>query len=241
MAVTKNVVQLRAAYDALAQRDHGVEGMGLVFGLTGAGKSTSIAWLRDKCDGVYVRAVRAWTLHTMLGAIIAELGATPAGSRGSAKLVYQIVELLAKNGKPLFVDELDYLMGNRYELAMLESLRDIYDLSKSPVVLIGMKGVEKRIVNHQQIARRITQPVEFLPADAEDARTLTDTVCEVEVKDDLLADLHRAAEGNVGLMVNGLSKFEALSKANGWRSIDRERWGNRPFFLSGPSNGGKRK
>lgn len=232
MAIVKNVLNLRAAYNALAERDHGVEGMGLVYGFTGAGKTTAISWMVNQVNGVYVRALRAWTLNTMLGALMIELGAAPL-QRGSAPMVYHIVKRLVESGRPLFIDELDYLIGNRHELAMLESLRDIHDLSKAPVFLIGMSGTEKRLVHRPQIARRITQPVEFLPADADDARTLTETVCEIEVKDDLLADLHTQAKGSVGLMVNGLSKIEALAKANSWKTIDRDRWGNRQFFLNG--------
>lgn len=228
MAIVKNVMNLRASYEALAQRDHGVEGMGLVHGFTGAGKTTAIAWLVNQVEGVYVRAQATWTPSAMLGALMQELGAAPI-HRGSAAMVTFIVTKLVERGRPLFIDEADYLLGN---LKMLESLRDIHDLSKSPVILIGMEGIEKRLVHRQQLARRITQWVEFLPADLDDARVLADTVCEVELDDDLLAALHAAAKGSAGLMVNGMARIEALAKANGWKKIDADRWGNRPFFLS---------
>ena len=235
MAIVKNVLNLRAAYDALAQRAHGVEGMGLVHGFTGAGKSTAIAWLKNKVDAIYVRATATWTPSAMLGALMLELGAQPL-ARGGAAMVEFIVKQLAERNRALFVDEADYLFSN---LKMLETLRDIHDLSKSPVVMIGMEGIERRLVHRQQLARRITQWVEFLPSDAEDARVLANDVCEVDVADDLLGDLHGAAKGSMGLMVNGLAKIEAFAKPNGWKKIDRERWGNRQFFLVPPAGGRK--
>src|SRR5690606_1482571 len=99
---------------------------------------------------------------------------------GSALMVNHIVSELAMGGRPLFVDEADYFVHNT---KMLETLRDIHDLSQSPVILIGMAGIEKKLVHRLQFANRIYQAVEFLPADYEDARVLSDTVCEVYVED----------------------------------------------------------
>ncbi len=227
LAIVKNVVALQTAYESLAGRDLGVPGLCLVHGFTGAGKTTAIAWLVNRVRGVYLRACATWTPSAMLGATMKELGAEPLNR--SAAMVAHIAQQLATRNRPLFVDEADYLFR---DLAMLETLRDIHDVSGSPIVLIGMEGIEKRIVHRLQFSRRISQWVEFLPTDAEDARTLADTVCEVEVKDDALHDLHAEAKGSMGLMVVGLSRMESHARANSWKFVDRERWGNRPYFLS---------
>lgn len=231
MAIVKNIMQLRSAYEALAQRGNGVEGMGLVHGDAGYGKTTAITWLRAQVNAVNVRAMSTWTQRTMLAAIMHELEQQPY-YRASDN-VSRIVELLAEKNRGLFVDELDYLVGRGDLLPALDTLRDIHDLSKQPVLLIGMKGVHKKIANRLQLSRRITQSIEFLPADLADARVLCDTVCEIPIDDELLGELHGQAKGNIGLMTNGLARLEQFGKANGLKgkALSREQWGNRQFFL----------
>ena len=70
LAPTKNVAALQAAYEALATRDLGVPGMGLVHGYTGAGKTTAISWLVNRAKGVYVRATSGWTPASMLAKVM---------------------------------------------------------------------------------------------------------------------------------------------------------------------------
>lgn len=233
LAVTKNVAALQLAFEALSNRDSGVPGMGLVHGYTGAGKTTAITWLLNRSGGVYARAAATWTPSAMLGRIMQELGAEPL-ARGGAAMVEHITRELSRTQRPLFVDEADYLLGN---LKMLETLRDIHDLSGMPVVLIGMEGIERRLVHRQQLARRISQWVEFMPSDFDDARILADTVCEVEIEEDLLQALHTEAKGSVGLMVVGLSRIEALAKGSGWKKVNADRWGDRKLFMGNAPKG----
>lgn len=226
LAITKNVAALQLAYEALASRDHGVPGMGLVFGYTGAGKTTAISSLVNQTRGLYVRATSGWTPSSMLAKLMQELGASPRQRR--ADMLDFVVERLMHDPRPLFVDEADYLLR---DADMLESLRDVHDMSGAPVVLIGMADIEKKIVHRKQLARRISHWVEFLPSDLDDARTLASTVCEVELDDELLQALHAEAKGSIGLMTVGMARIEALARANGWRRVTGEQWGDRKLFL----------
>ena len=226
LAPTKNVAALQLAYVALATREPGIPGMGLVHGYTGAGKTTAVTWLVNRTEGVYVRATSSWTPAAMLGKVMQELGADPMHRR-SAMLDY-IADRLMEKQRPLFVDESDYLLRNA---AMLDSLRDIHDVSGAPVILIGMAGIDRKLIHRPQLARRISHWVEFLPSDLDDARTLADTVCEIQIDDELLARVHAEAKGSIGLMVVGLSRIEALAKANSWKCVSAAHWGPRKLFL----------
>lgn len=228
LALVKNVAALQMAYEALAGRDMGIPGMALVYGYTGAGKTTGITWMVNRTRGVYVRAAATWTPSTMLGRIMAELGFAALGR--NAAMVDHIVATLQESQRPLFVDEADYLMSNGQ---MIETLRDIHDLSGVPVVLIGMEGIERRLVHRPQLARRISHWLEFLPADLEDARTLATTVCEVTLDDELLERLHKEAGGSMGLMTVGMARIEQLARANGWANVSADQWGDRVLFLGG--------
>lgn len=227
VAPVKNVERLFTAYQALGERDPGVPAIGLVHGFTGAGKTTAVTQLVVKTQGVFVRANAVWTPQAMLSAIISELGATPMAK--NAAMIAYITERLAMSGRPLFVDEADYLLHN---VKMLEALRDLHDVAGVPVVLIGMDGIEKKIVHREQFARRIQQWVEFRPLDGVDTRVLADAICEVKVADDLLDRLHLQAKGSVGLMTVGLSRIEQYAKSQALEEIDFKRWGaKREFFM----------
>jgi DNA transposition AAA+ family ATPase len=228
-AMVKNAIRLQAAYEQLAGRDPGTPGMGLVHGFTGYGKTTAVAWLVNQTHGIYVRSFATWTPSAMLGSLMVELGAEPLPS--CARMAGHIVNELCRTGRPVFVDEADYLLANT---KMIESLRDIHDASNVPVILIGMEGIERRLIHRQQLARRISHWVAFQPCDAEDARTLADTVCEVAIEDDLLLPLHGAAKGSIGLMVVGLARIEAVARGNRLKTMGAEQWGDRQFFLSRP-------
>lgn len=226
LARVKNVTHFASAYKALEKRDSGIPGMGLVYGFTGSGKSTTVAWIVNQCYGIYVRATSLWTPSAMMSAILTELGIAPL--HGCAKMLAVTTECITKNSRPLFVDEADYLLGN---LRMLEALRDIHDLTGVPVVLIGMAGIERKLVHRKQLSRRISQWIEFQPCDLEDTELLAETVCEVKVHEDLLSRLHKEANGSIGLMTVGLSRIEAYAKTQRWHAINAEQWRDQPFFL----------
>lgn len=230
LAPTKNVAALQLAFEALSTRDVGIPGMGLVHGYTGAGKTTAVTWLVNRTQGVYIRATSSWTPAAMLSKVMQELGAEPMHRR-SAMLEFIATQLMSLQ-RPLFVDEADYLLRNA---AMLDSLRDIHDLAGTPVILVGMRGIERKLIHRPQLARRISHWVEFLPSDLEDARTLADTVCEAAIDDELLARVHSEAGGSIGLMSVGLSRVEALAKANGWKTVTALHWGPRKLFLGSPN------
>lgn len=224
----KNVVRLSEASDALIYRSMGMPGMGLIWGPTGYGKTTAATWLINRVHGVYVRPMATSTPTSFLGSILRELDQEARGN--CAQMVERIVEALATSNRPLFVDEADYI-AERARLT--ETLRDIHDLSTVPVVLIGMAGIQRKLGQRQQLSGRIAQWVEFGPADLEDARALSDGLCEIPVADDLLERLHRAAGGEVRRITVGLGRIEQHGRARSLDSMTLADWtlGDEGFFL----------
>lgn len=233
LAQTKNVMRFLAAVNDLTNRPMGVEGMGLLYGRPGEGKSTVTAYAVNQLGGVYLRARRSWTESSMLEALMRELGCAPMGRRDA--MVDKAIEVFSDTPRPLFVDEADYIL--RYP-GMIDVFRDIYDLARAPVVLIGMEDIARVITSqkrYDRFRRRITQWVEFAGVDLEDARILADTVCEVGVSDDLVEHLHAKTKANVGLMVVGLSRIESLGRTSRLERVDRRTWGKRELFCGEPS------
>lgn len=224
----KNITKLAQAGDALIHRGPGEDGMGLIYGDAGAGKTTACAWFRNRTDGIYVRAMALWTPVAMLEAIATELGLP--GSHRAAQMMTTIIDALRKRPRPIMIDEADYVID--YGKRMVETLRDLHDFSKSPVILIGMTGIERAVLSRKQLSDRILRDVHFKPCDLEDARMMAAALCEVEVEEDLLAELHKRSKGSPRQMVVGLSRIEDKAKAQGRDRINLAQWGGAKLFLA---------
>lgn len=231
LAITKNVRKFRAMVSELMERPVGVEGMGVIYGLPGEGKTTIVANTLVQTDGIHIRAKACWTEISMLHDIGAALQLEKKYRK--AVMLENIVENLAEHPKPIFIDEADYLCKH---VNLLDILRDIYDLIPSaPVILIGMEDIARKLQGNSRFARRITQWLEFTGIDREDARIVADTICQVRVKDDLLQSLHKESKGNIGRMVIGLSRIDKLGKASGLGEVAFADWGDRSFFYDQPT------
>lgn len=233
MASTKNVWKFMNAVEDLLNRPMGTEGMGLLWGEPGEGKSTAVARVCDKYDGIYVRAMGCWTVTSMLGDICRELGGERKLRRSD--MVEFIIQALKKDNRPLipiFIDEADYCFR---QLEMVDSLRDIYDLSGCPVIMIGMEEIAKKVKTNSRIARRVTQWCEFKGLDIADVKTVADECCDVTISDDLCQYLHKECDANIGRIIIGLTKIEKLAKANGIVAMDCAAWGNKPLYYDQPT------
>ena len=234
----KNVSKLLDAGDALLNRSAGMPGIGMVWGPTGYGKTTAATWLITRTHGVYLRAMACWSPAAMLAAMQRELDLPPVRG-GNAAAVEAIVGRLAETGRPVFVDEADYVVERRL---LVDTLRDIHDLSASPVILIGMSGLEKRIRGNPQFTGRTSQWIEFKGADLADSRILADGLCEVRIADDLLERIHAAAtpkaKGSSGAeirrLVVAMGQVEAYARARGLGEIGSAQWHREDFFVGSP-------
>ncbi|MFH2099955.1 MAG: ATP-binding protein, partial [Pseudomonadota bacterium] len=100
MAMTRNVRRFLFAVSELTGRPRGIEGMGLLWGAPGEGKSTTVAFCANATDGVFVRANSCWTVTSMLAALSVELSREPKRTR--APMMEAITESLMGKPRPIF-------------------------------------------------------------------------------------------------------------------------------------------
>lgn len=230
----KNIVRLSATAEALLARPAGLPGMGLVFGETGRGKTVAARWIAERHGGILIRAMALDAPSSLLRRIHQALGLTPQGP--CAAQVVAIVEHLGRMRASLWVDEADYLVDHR---RVLETLRDIHDLSDTAVVLIGEERMEARLRSFERLSRRITHVVRCEPCDIADARLLADHLCDgVTVHDDLLDVLLDASRGSTAHVVTGLRNIETQAHLDQRDAMTLADWGrDRPFFHGRPPRG----
>ncbi|WP_022944630.1 AAA family ATPase [Pseudoalteromonas ruthenica] len=228
IAIVNNVVETQMMVESLSGRAYGVPGIGLIYGDPGLGKTTATAFVVNRCNGIYIRATSGMSLAQLLRQVVKELSGPEYHSK--ELMLNYIVERMALESRPLFIDESDYLLNDKNTL---ESVRDIHDLTSCPVILIGMESVRRKLQRHKQFYNRISEWLEFKPATFDDLKTLVAAVVEPEISinEDLLQHLLEETDGEVRRIVTGLSKIEAMAKANDLTEIDLMQWGNQDLFL----------
>lgn len=228
IAPISNVLKVQDATDQLLSRSLGMPGMGLISGPTGYGKTTAATWLINQVNGVYVRAIALTTPSVILESICLELDIPRR--RGCAAMISDIVQELTQTGRPLFIDEADYLVTKR---ALIDTLRDIHDLSTMPVILIGEESMHTKLKTNPRLTRRMAEHVKFEPASLADAHVLSKRLAEVEINADLIAKLAQNAGGSVGLLVVGIEKIEKAAKLAGMQHIALADWPSTESFFVG--------
>jgi DNA transposition AAA+ family ATPase len=226
-ALTKNVIAALDAYQYIDQAaKDGSPAMAMFSGDAGLGKSKAGEYLFIEANGLLVRCCRADTHGTLLQKLAQELGLEKRHSKKDMQ--DYIVQELAITGKPVFIDEADYLV-NRIEV--LEGIRDIYDLANVPIILIGYAQLPSKVKKLPQLASRIAQHVQFKKADIDDINVMAHSLIEtVEIEDALLADLLHASSGNFRLIHTGLASIERFALANNQQQLSLQQWADRPYF-----------
>ncbi|WKE64364.1 AAA family ATPase [Gallaecimonas kandeliae] len=229
IAPVKNVIATQDVFDSLAGRSYGVPGIGLIHGSTGLGKTTAVTHLFNQVNGIYVVARATDSATSLLSRIMDELGADPMPR--VSRMVDHIIEQMSMHERSLFIDEADHLMR---DVRMLETVRDIYDATEVPVVLIGMDQIARRISSRKQFYNRISEWAEFRPADLEDVMIMAETLLEdgIQVDPDLLDQLRKSAGGEMRRLAIGLGRIEKLAKTNELDFVTCAHWGDQPFFGS---------
>lgn len=227
IAPTKNIDAVSRAYANLKGRASTVPGMMLIYGPAGYGKTTACEHLLATCGGVSIRAQVFWSPSGMLDAICESLSLEPTSR--PYRTVRLISNHLKRNPQPLVIDEADHLLTKPL---LLEGLRDIHDLTKNPVVLVGMEGIDRKIQRHPQLLRRLTQFAELGPLDLMDLKSVARSVCSTPVDDDLLSHILSASKGSTGLAVVGLSQIDRFFQGE-QKPVKLKDWKSRnePLFL----------
>jgi len=173
-------------------------------GKSGFGKTSAAAYLRSRHRAYYVECKSTWTRKKLLEDILKDMGIPPA------KTIYdmcdQVCMQLATSGRPLIIDEMDYLVDK----SAVEIVRDIYDGSKGVVMIIGEEQLPGKLQRWERFHGRIMEWVQAKPADLDDAILLAEFYCrKVKVDEDLIALIHEKSEGSVRRICVNLELVQA--------------------------------
>jgi hypothetical protein len=207
-ATTANVKRFLGGIDELQRRGSSEASWLIALGEPGLGKTRTLMWWATQQDAVYLRAKSNWRPHWMLSELVAALGQQPAHK--IADLNDQALSALARSKAALVIDEARNML---HDPRLFETVRDLTDIVEMPFILGGEDFVLGRLAaRFPQISSRITVPVSFELATVDDVRVCCDTLCEVPVADDLVAEIHRQSEGYYREIKNAIAVVEAAGK-----------------------------
>lgn len=195
----------------------------VLHGHAGYGKTTAARYAANKFRAYRVECCSHWTRKALLAAILHEMG-IPAGHAINT-MFNQVVEQLARSGRPLIIDEADYLTRT----SCIEMVRDILDKSYAVVVLCGEELLPSKLEQWERVHSRIFAYVEALPVDMDDVRHLSKLYCPDTLIDDAwLTELHRQTGGNTRRVCINLVR--ARHEAEHLDSVNLDTWSDRGWY-----------
>ena len=205
-----NVDRFLAGRDKVARRGAPEASWHLVMGEPGFGKTKTLTWHRLQTTSVLLRAKSGWTLNWALRDLVGELGLQPERSR--EKLYEQAVTACAMQQRDIIVDEIEHALRHS---EIIEAFRDLSDEVEVPIIIGGMKGVDKRLKRYPQIYSRIASVTEFQKCSIDDVRLCCTELCEIEIADDLAALIHNHTGGRLREVLNYIAEAERIGKRSG--------------------------
>lgn len=229
IAPLRNVAVLTHVIEQVQARAFTLPGMASFTGPSGWGKTTSVTWNANEFDAHVVQIKDCWTPSYLGEAIIREIGAQPV--RGVARMVDTIGAHLARTDRPLIIDDAQYALRKR----MIEMIRDIYESSQAPVILVGEEKMPQDLTKWENIHNRILTWERALPCNEADAQRLAEIYAQgVSVEPDLLAAIVEASGGSIRRVAVNLNRVQEFARQRGVKTADLAFWGGRDFHTGQP-------
>lgn len=225
VAPLRNVVAMVALIERVRSRAHNLPGMATFYGPSGWGKSSAAIYATIKFNAVTVQVKSVWTKKTLCEAILAEVGIPPDPT--VSRMLDQISQHLALTGLPLLIDEADFLVQRK----MIEIVRDIYEGSGAPVILIGEELLPQKLRPWERVHGRILDWVAAQPGDLTDLGHLAKIYAPgIEIAPDLRAKLLAASHGSIRRVCVNLDRIREFAAIKGLKRVCLADWANQPFF-----------
>lgn len=207
---TDATARFNTAVDAVMDADKGASGFVLAYGQAGRGKSVAADQYHFQRGGAYVRVWEGWSQSAFLQRVLFEVrgknGDLPRSTANRSK--QQIVELLERDRKPLFIDEAD-----RLAISRIEDLRDIHEMTGVPIILVGEEGIFGLLSERRRIWSRVAHEVEFGPVSPAEVALYAMQAAGLDIPAELCGRIAERAEGDFRLVRNMMLLLEKAAKA----------------------------
>lgn len=204
----------------------------LTTAIPGLGKSGTMEWYSVQSDSPLVRCKAGWSVPWALRDIALALQLEP---KHSAKANFDLIlsELVTRE-TILMVDEINHAAKS---IKVLETLRDITDMSQTMLIAGGHKGTENTLKAHKQIYSRISSFVEFTHATQDDVEILFAKMCDLEITPCAAAEILRQTGGLYREIMNTITRVEQLGKRHKVKQVTAQIIGDKRLTNDGSVRG----
>lgn len=225
IAPLQNVALVSQAIAKAMNRAEHLPGIITLYGPSGWGKTFAATWASNKYRAFYVQCKSAWTRKAFLKAILEEMGIEPAST--IYEMVDQISQEIALSGRPLIIDEADFLVEKKH----IEIVRDIYESSFGTILLIGEEHLPAKLKKWERFHNRVLMWVQAQPSTVEDAQQLARIYApDVEIGEDLILKVVEASRNVTRRICVNLNLINDTARSQGWEEVDLSIWGKKELF-----------
>lgn len=188
-----------------------------VKGERGLGKTRTLMWWALRQNAVYLRFKADWTARWMLEELARELGLSADACR-KQDLFTRIAMTIKAQQTIIVLDEIE-LLKVRGKIKLLETLRDLSDLTETEVVIAGDEAGIGHVMRYDQFSSRVAAPAQFGLATEADIRLMCDKLAEVAIADDLAREILAQSAGYLREAKNAIAEVERWAAANGTKQV----------------------
>lgn len=216
--ITNVGICLSALHRIMHRAEH-LPGMACFYGHSGLGKSIAAAFAANHTRAYYVECKSTWSKKDFMHAIVREMGMQPA--KTTSDMLNQAAEELILSSRPLIIDEMDYLV----EKKMVNLVRDLYEISKAAILLIGEEQMPRKLKKWERFDGRILEFAPAQPVSLADAKQLAGIYMRgIDIADDLLHQVHTASRGSARRVSVNLDNIREHCIKTGVKHIAASDW-----------------
>lgn len=213
IVLTENMTGFVAHVEALKSKPAWMDRIGLIHGRWGFGKSTALQWFYANNRVYYTRAMAGWlkSVNWMIEDILRVYRVEP---RGRLKTdIRELIRVVKKYQAPLFIDEANRLVKRSM---LVEMVRDVHDLSRVPIILIGQDDMISHLKRHDFMPfySRVTEIFEFKPLTVSDIQRIAFELCDLQCFEKVAVFIRSVCLGDFRLVNTLLSNAEEICHLN---------------------------
>ena len=184
--------------------------MALIYGDPGLGKSECALQYAAANGSLYIRLKKLMNARWFLIQLLNDLRA-PVRWRTMDLFDEAVRSLSNEKKRTLILDEVDYFTADS---KVTETLRDLHDITATPMVFIGMQHADKRLMKYPHLYDRFVEVVKFAPLDREDVEKMIKELSEFQFSDDAIDRITNESEGKVRKILALIHRAEYIARGS---------------------------
>jgi len=209
---TRNYQKMQALVGELMGPALGVE-MAAILGRAGRGKTTAAETIFSRNDStVYVLYHEDWSYTELLREIAFRLCGTRPRYR---QICFEMIaNEIANRRRIIMVDEAD-----RMNLKCLNVLRNIHDVCKTPILLIGEEDLKNKLGRERRLVSRLRDTISFEAVNQADVVVFFKNAVDMQITTDMAARLLKHSQGDFRNVLTDAVAVERIMSASGIESV----------------------